>query len=65
MQELERCRKAGLRGAAIGLMPAPELPYSSEDYERFWAACQELAIPVNMHINSGPGRWHRVAAPST
>ena len=56
VQELERCRKAGLRGAAIGLMPAPELPYSSEHYERFWAACQDLAMPVNMHINSGPGR---------
>jgi predicted TIM-barrel fold metal-dependent hydrolase len=56
VQELERCRKAGLRGATIGLLPAPELPYSSEHYERFWAACQELAMPVNMHINSGPGR---------
>ncbi len=56
VQELERCRKAGLRGADIGLMPAAELPYSSEHYERFWAACQDLAMPVNMHINSGPGR---------
>jgi predicted TIM-barrel fold metal-dependent hydrolase len=56
VQELERCRKAGLRGANIGLMPASELPYSSEHYERFWAACQDLAMPVNMHINSGPGR---------
>src|SRR5215468_345861 len=56
VQELERCRKAGLRGAAIGLVPAEELPYSSEHYERFWAACQDLAMPVNMHINSGPGR---------
>jgi uncharacterized protein len=58
VQELERCRKAGLRGAAIGLMPAPELPYSAEHYERFWAACQDVAMPVNMHINSGPGRRH-------
>jgi predicted TIM-barrel fold metal-dependent hydrolase len=56
VQEQERCRKAGLRGADIGLMPAAELPYSSEHYEPFWAACQDLAMPVNMHINSGPGR---------
>jgi predicted TIM-barrel fold metal-dependent hydrolase len=56
VNELERCRKAGLRGAAIGLMPAEELPYGSEHYERFWAACQDLAMSVNMHINSGPGR---------
>jgi predicted TIM-barrel fold metal-dependent hydrolase len=47
VKELERCRKAGLRGAAIGLVPADE---------RFWAACQDLAMSVNMHINSGPGR---------
>jgi predicted TIM-barrel fold metal-dependent hydrolase len=58
VQELERCRKAGLRGATIGLVPAEELLYGSEHYERFWAACQDLAMPVNMHINSGPGRLH-------
>jgi uncharacterized protein len=56
VKELERCRKAGLRGAAIGLMPAEELPYGSEHYERFWAACQDLRMSINMHINSGPGR---------
>lgn len=56
VKELERCRKAGLRGAVIGLVPAEELPYGSGHYERFWAACQDLAMPVNMHINSGPGR---------
>jgi predicted TIM-barrel fold metal-dependent hydrolase len=55
VQELERCRKAGLRGAVIGLMPAEELPYGSDHYERFWAACQDLAMSVNLHINSGPG----------
>lgn len=54
--ELQRCRNAGLRGASIGLSPADELPYGSAHYERFWAACQDLAMPVSMHINSGPGR---------
>jgi uncharacterized protein len=56
VKELERCRKAGLRGAAIGLVPAEELLYGSDHYDRFWAACQDLAMSVNMHINSGPGR---------
>ena len=37
-------------------MPAEELLYGADHYERFWAACQALAMPVNMHINSGPGR---------
>jgi predicted TIM-barrel fold metal-dependent hydrolase len=56
VKELERCRSAGLRGAAIGLVPAEELLYGSDHYERFWAACQDLGMSVNMHINSGPGR---------
>ena len=56
VRELERCRKAGLRGALIGLMPADELPYGAEHYEPFWAACQDLKMPVSMHINTGPGR---------
>jgi predicted TIM-barrel fold metal-dependent hydrolase len=55
-RELERCRKAGLRGATIGLVPAEDLLYDSDHYERFWAACQDLAMSVNLHINSGPGR---------
>jgi predicted TIM-barrel fold metal-dependent hydrolase len=55
VKELERCKNAGLRGAAIGLIPAEELPYSSEHYNDFWAACQDLHMSVNMHINSGPG----------
>jgi predicted TIM-barrel fold metal-dependent hydrolase len=58
VQELERCRKAGLRGAAIGLVPPDDLLYGSEHYERFWAACQALTMSVNLHINSGPGRRH-------
>jgi len=54
--ELERCRKAGLRGATIGLVPAEDLLYGSDHYERFWAACQDLGMSVNLHINSGPGK---------
>jgi predicted TIM-barrel fold metal-dependent hydrolase len=53
--EVERCKRAGLRGVTIGLVPAPELPYSSEHYERFWAICADLGMSVNLHINNGPG----------
>lgn len=55
IRELERCKAAGLRGAAIGLCPAEELPYTSDHYERFWAASQDLNMSLNLHINSGPG----------
>ena len=36
-------------GAAIGVCPAEELPYRSGHYERFWAACQDLDIPIALH----------------
>src|SRR2546422_8134636 len=54
-QELERCRKGGLRGATIGLVPAEDLLHGSGDYERIWAASQELALSGDLHIKSGPG----------
>jgi predicted TIM-barrel fold metal-dependent hydrolase len=56
VQELERCRTRGLRGATIGLVPPDDLLYGSDHYERFWAACQTLEMSVNLHINSGPGK---------
>jgi len=55
IKELERCKRAGMRGAAIGLCPAVELPYSDDHYDRFWSACEDLGMSLNLHINSGPG----------
>jgi uncharacterized protein len=56
VKELLRCKRAGLRGAAIGLLPAEDIPYRSDHYERFWAACQDADMSLSFHINSGPGR---------
>jgi predicted TIM-barrel fold metal-dependent hydrolase len=55
LQELERCRKAGLRGSVIWQVPAAELPFTSNHYDRFWAASQDLEMPVSLHILSGHG----------
>ena len=53
IHELERCRKAGLKGAMIWQAPHPDLPLRSDHYERFWAAAQALDAPVNLHIRTG------------
>lgn len=53
--ELQRCAKAGLKGATTWLTPPEEQPFASEHYERFWAAAQDLAMPVSMHINAAFG----------
>jgi predicted TIM-barrel fold metal-dependent hydrolase len=53
VKELERCKKAGLRGAIIWQAPHPDLPFHSNHYDRFWAAAQEMNMPVNLHILTG------------
>jgi predicted TIM-barrel fold metal-dependent hydrolase len=53
--ELERCRKAGLRGAMIWQVPHASLPFTSDHYDRFWAAAEALDLPVNLHILTGFG----------
>lgn len=54
-RELERCAKAGLRGALIWRVPPREIPFTSDHYDPFWAAAQELEMPVSLHILSGFG----------
>ncbi len=51
--ELERCRKAGLKGALVWQAPHPDLPFRSGHYDRLWAAAQDLGVPVSMHILTG------------
>jgi uncharacterized protein len=53
VKELERCRKAGLQGALIWQAPHADLPFYSDHYDRFWAACQDLDAPISLHILTG------------
>ncbi len=57
-KELERCARAGLKGGMIyGSAPA-DRPYLSRDYDPFWAAAQDLEMPLSLHVftrgNRGP-----------
>jgi predicted TIM-barrel fold metal-dependent hydrolase len=70
--ELERARKAGASGAMIPVLPLADRPYSSPEYERFWAAAESLDMPLNLHVatNRTPGEWkalfsfsHHISAP--
>jgi predicted TIM-barrel fold metal-dependent hydrolase len=53
--EMERCKKAGIVGTMIWQVPDPNLPFTAEHYERFWAASQDLELPVHLHILTGFG----------
>jgi predicted TIM-barrel fold metal-dependent hydrolase len=58
VKELERCAKAGMKGSIIWQAPHPDLPFHSEHYNKFWAASQDLNIPVHLHILTGHG-YHK------
>ena len=59
VRELERVRKNGIRGVFIHTdPPAACPPYRDPAYDRFWAAAQDLDVPITLHIITG-----RVADP--
>lgn len=48
--EMERAAKLGHRGACIPCVPPADRPYSDHYYDPFWAAAQEMHMPLEMHI---------------
>ena len=63
-RELERCAKLGLRGAMIWGSPPREKPYFAADYDPFWAAAQELGMPLSLHVVTGKKRIPRRQNPA-
>jgi len=54
--ELQRAAKMGIRGVAIPCTAPIDKPYSDPLYEPFWAAAEEVGLPMTMHIFCG-GDW--------
>ena len=52
-QELERAARLGLAGAMISVSPI--LPYKHRAYDQFWAAAQDLEMPLSLH--TATWRW--------
>ncbi len=62
--EMHRAARNGVRGFAIPAHVSPEQPYCDPHYDRFWAAAQDLGVPLTMHIFTGttfdagmPAHW--------
>src|ERR1041384_3325477 len=53
--EMERCKKGGIVGTMIWQVPHPKFAFTSDHYERFWTASQDLDLPVHLHILTGFG----------
>ena len=52
VRELARVRRLGLAGAMITVAPPEERAYDHAMYEPFWAAAQDLAMPISLHIDT-------------
>ncbi|MBI2936408.1 MAG: amidohydrolase, partial [Chloroflexi bacterium] len=50
VSELERAAKLGLAGAVIPVAPADDKPYDLPIYDPFWAAAQDMDIPIILHV---------------
>ena len=57
---LQRCAKIGLKGAMIWASPPDDMPYSDSRYDPFWAAAQELGMPLSLHSITGFGPESRL-----
>jgi predicted TIM-barrel fold metal-dependent hydrolase len=53
VREMERCKNAGLVGALVWQVPMDGYSFATDHYERFWAAAQDLEMPVSVHILTG------------
>ena len=53
VSELERCKSMGLLGAQTWHIPPAGIEYTSDHYERLWAAAAEMEMPINLHILTG------------
>ena len=52
VRELERCAALGFVGAMITVHPPEDRPYDMPEYEPLWAAAQDLAMPLSLHIGT-------------
>ncbi|MFC5747672.1 amidohydrolase family protein [Actinomadura rugatobispora] len=55
--EIRRAHSDGLRGGIMipSLWGHGNRPYHDEEYDRVWAVCEELGLPVQTHAGAAPG----------
>ena len=52
IEEMERCAKMGFKGAMITVYPPEGRRYNAPEYEPFWAAAQDMEMPLGLHAAS-------------
>lgn len=63
--EMHRALDMGLVGIMVWQVPDPRLPFSSDHYEKLWAAAAEAKTPVHTHILTGHSYMKDPSWPTT
>jgi len=50
--QMERASKLGLKGVMIPVGPRPHETYDNPMYDKFWAAAQEIRMPLSLHLGT-------------
>ncbi len=53
--EVNRAAKLGAKGLYLfPTTPVDDIPYGDRHYDPFWAACQDLGLPLGIHVSNTP-----------
>ena len=58
IEEMERCKAMGHVGICVPITAPPDHLYVDTWYDKFWAAAQDLEMPLNMHLFTGATENH-------
>jgi uncharacterized protein len=50
VKEVQRAVKLGVKGAFMRAAPPSQIPYWDRAYDPFWAALQDVGIPIGFHV---------------
>jgi predicted TIM-barrel fold metal-dependent hydrolase len=56
--ELERCAKAGLRGAMVAINQKSGASYGDAEFDPLWAAAADLGMPISLHVSASETGFH-------
>ena len=52
IHQMERASELGLKGVMIPVGPRPHETYDNPMYDKFWAAAQEIGMPLSLHLGT-------------
>jgi len=56
--ELERCARAGLRGAMVAINQKSGASYGDAEFDPLWAAAADLGMPISLHVSASETSFH-------